>query len=284
MISSSEISPKESFFLAQQELRHHLLGHLSRISYSRARDLAAHMLLLIEDSTAAWQECVNWLRIELDVDRVDGGFANPQQTIYFPGQAESIYESSDVITIKGLKINNFSSAVQKIWRTNKPVVFTSLGADTLFEPEFRQALITIGVDSKMAISLKNSKQAFGLICIDRGKRRFPLDWRQSQFDLFQSVVREVISPIMYQIHILNSYNDITMPSITKYASLLTPAEMKVAYLAAKGLSYKEIAKKNCRSFHTIDHQLRSIRSKLNAHNHANLVALLNRVELGLVEN
>lgn len=271
------ISPKESMFLAQQELRRYLLDHPSRISYSKARDLAAHLLLLIEDSAAAWQECVTWLRIELDVERVDGGFASPEQKLYFPGQAESLYESCEIMTIKGLKIDNYSSAVKKIWRMNKPVVFTSLETDTLFEPNCRKALITNGVESKIAISLKKSKQAFGLICIDRAKRRSALDWQQSQYEIFESVVREVISPIMYQIYLLTNNTYTSLPKIIKYASLLTPAEMKVACLAASGLSYKEIARQNSRSLHTIDHQLRSIRKKLNVYNNANLVALLNEI-------
>lgn len=277
VMSPVYIPPRESMFLAQQELRHCLLDHPSSISYSKARDLAAHLLLLIEDSTAAWQECVTWLRIELDVERVDGGFASPQQKLYFPGQAESIYESCEITTIKGLKVDNYSSAVKKIWRMNKPVVFTSLEKDTLFEPSCRKALITNGIESKMAISLKKSKQAFGLICIDRSKRRFALDWQQSQYDIVESVVREVISPIMYQIHLLDNNTYTSIPKTIKYKSLLTAAEMRVACLAASGLSYKEIARQNCRSIHTIDHQLRNIRKKLNVDNNASLVALLNKI-------
>lgn len=269
------MSHRESAFLAQQALRHRLLDQPTRISHSRARDLAAHLLLLIDNSRAAWQECVTWLRMELEVERVDGGFASPQQTTYLPGQAESVCESGGIRTIKGLEVDNHSPAVKKIWGASKPVVFASLEADTQFEPRLRRALISTGIESKIAVSLKQSGQGFGLLCIDRAQRRHASDWRQNQYDLFESVTREVISPIMYQIHILTSDTDTSIPALFESASLLTPAEIGVARLAANGLSYKEIAKRNGRSFHTVDHQLRSIRNKLNVSSHAKLVTLLN---------
>ena len=55
---------------------------------------------------------------------------------------------------------------------------------------------------------------------------------------------------------------------------LSPAEWRVARLAVQGLSYKEIARELGRSPHTVDHQLRSIRSKLNVGSAAALVHLL----------
>ena len=55
---------------------------------------------------------------------------------------------------------------------------------------------------------------------------------------------------------------------------LTPAERRVAELAATGMSYKEIARRLNRSFSTIDHQLRSVRSKLGTRSAGRLVHLL----------
>lgn len=269
----------ESAFLAQQSLRHRLLDHPSRIRYGRARDLAAHLLLLIKDSRAAWQECTTWLRDELCVERVDGGFACPQQPIYCPGQAESISALCDIQTIRGIEVDNHCLAVRKIWQESRPVVFESLKTDTLFESALRRALTTTGIESKMAISLKQAGHAFGLLCIDRKKRRHASVWRQNQYDVFESVVCDVVSPIMHQIHKLSPQLEVEpqAASARDGVALLTPAEKEVARLAASGLSYKEIAKRNGRSFHTIDHQLRSIRRKLNVASHLKLVKLLNAV-------
>jgi DNA-binding CsgD family transcriptional regulator len=56
--------------------------------------------------------------------------------------------------------------------------------------------------------------------------------------------------------------------------LLTPAELKVAWLAASGLPYKLIADRLNKSFSTVDHQLRSIRQKLRVRTYAELAAVL----------
>jgi len=55
---------------------------------------------------------------------------------------------------------------------------------------------------------------------------------------------------------------------------LTPAERKVAHLVATGMSYKEIARHLNRSFSTVDHQLRSVRTKLGVRSTSRLVRLL----------
>jgi len=57
-------------------------------------------------------------------------------------------------------------------------------------------------------------------------------------------------------------------------SLLTPAELKVARLVARGLSYKEVARQLDRSLSTVNHQLRRIREKLGARSTAGLVRLI----------
>lgn len=55
---------------------------------------------------------------------------------------------------------------------------------------------------------------------------------------------------------------------------LTAAERAVARLAGDGLSYKEVARQLDRSLSTIDHQLRSARSKLGVTSTARLVNLM----------
>jgi DNA-binding CsgD family transcriptional regulator len=59
-----------------------------------------------------------------------------------------------------------------------------------------------------------------------------------------------------------------------WLSELTPAERRVALLAATGMSYKEIARQLQRSFSTVDHQLRSVRTKLGVASTGRLVRML----------
>ncbi|MDU6374579.1 MAG: DUF945 family protein, partial [Bradyrhizobium sp.] len=65
-------------------------------------------------------------------------------------------------------------------------------------------------------------------------------------------------------------------ALTSISGQLTEAEIRVARLAGKGMGYKEIARDLRRSVHTVDHQLRSIRTKLGVPSHAKLVQLLSR--------
>jgi len=58
------------------------------------------------------------------------------------------------------------------------------------------------------------------------------------------------------------------------AADVAPGHEVLAALAATGMSYKEIARRLNRSFSTIDHQLRSVRSKLGARSAGRLVRKL----------
>jgi DNA-binding NarL/FixJ family response regulator len=66
----------------------------------------------------------------------------------------------------------------------------------------------------------------------------------------------------------------THDETTEPFRILTAAERAVARLAVDGLSYKEIARRLDRSVSTVDHQLRSARSKLGVRSTARLVNLM----------
>ena len=68
---------------AQRALRQRLLDAPLSDGDSRGqRDLAAHLLLYLDDPQACWRMALGWLQQELDVDRVDGGFCAPTASAY----------------------------------------------------------------------------------------------------------------------------------------------------------------------------------------------------------
>ncbi len=102
---------------------------------------------------------------------------------------------------------------------------------------------------------------------------------------FESVVGEVLGPILLAAHELaamraaasraeSEAGDCAADGEGRGLVMLTPAELKVAWLAASGLPYKLIADRLNKSFSTVDHQLRSIRQKLRVRTYAELAAVL----------
>ena len=75
-------------YATQRGLRTRLLDH-SAIRDTPARDLAAHMLLSLDDLPSCWSIATNWPRIELGCQRVDTGFGTRQARGYFPRFAKS---------------------------------------------------------------------------------------------------------------------------------------------------------------------------------------------------
>ncbi len=71
-------------FSAQRSLRSDLLDR-PNIRYKPARDLAAHMLLHLDDVDRCWSVATTWLRAELGCHRVDTGFGQRVAVSYSLG-------------------------------------------------------------------------------------------------------------------------------------------------------------------------------------------------------
>ena len=77
------------------------------IRYAPARDLAAHMLLRLDDLPGCWSVATHWLQAELGCQRVDTGFGMQMARDYFPGFAEATNTDYDV--------PSFGDVVAHIW-------------------------------------------------------------------------------------------------------------------------------------------------------------------------
>lgn len=255
---------------AQRQLRVQLLDRQNAISWPGSRELAARLLLQLDDPANCWQLSADWIRDAFDVERVDAGTGSPNALTYLPARAESRSKKMEVRSLRGVRISNSDPAVTRLWNSSKPIVFPDISQERLFRSDLRNSLLAVGTRSKIAVALQHQGHRFGLLCIDHIERS--CEWHSEQYTRFDSLAREVLSPILLAAARLSAQAESDWSSTHR----LTPAEVRVARLAASGLSYKAIARSLNRSFSTVDHQLRSIREKLGVRTNGQLIMALSR--------
>ena len=272
----------------QCQLRADLLDRPA-VRHKPARDLAAHMLLNIHELEACWDVATNWLRAELDCQRVDTGFGRPELSRYFPGFAQAKNANYDVPSFGGTAVNNRDPIMQEMWAGSHATVFADLKQDRRLTPGMRQRLSGAKTKSKFGAALRTKEGSYGLICADWTEHFVPNE--SGLFDCFEQTVTDVLSPIIAaSMHIerngkeepIQGHNDVSIFDYGRPNSIsldrLTSSEIEIARLVVQGLSYKEIARIRGRAFSTIDHQLRGLRKKMGASSTANLVSLLARLD------
>ena len=270
----------------QRQLRARLLDH-GVIRSPRARDLAAHMLLHLDDLPGCWSIATNWLRAELGCQRVDTGFGRREAEDYFPGFAQAKDPNYDVPSFGGSAVDNRDVAMQAMWLDPRPVIFADIKQDSRFTMRLRRRMSGARTKSKIGWALRTGRGSYGLICADWTEHLAP--WESGLYDCFEQTVADVLGPIIAVAKDIADREPLDrngadkdgrllatgVPGISGLATL-TGSELEVAQLVEKGLSYKEIARIRRRSFSTIDHQLRSIRQKLGVPSTSALVSLLAR--------
>lgn len=256
----------------QRRLRTRLLDQ-GAIGNARARDLAAHMLLNLDDLPACWSIATNCLRAELGCQRVDTGFGQQEASDYFPGFAQARDPDFDVPSFGGAAVDNRDIAMQAMWLDPHPVIFADIKQDNRVTMRLRQRMSGAQTKSKFGWALRTEHGTYGLICADWTEHLAP--WESGLSDCFEQTVTEVLGPI---IAVARDIAGLAAPGRNRPSplSVLTASEREVATLVAMGLSYKEIARTRRRSLSTIDHQLRSIRQKLGVSSTSALVSLLAR--------
>jgi DNA-binding CsgD family transcriptional regulator len=278
-------------FSTQRRMRARLLDR-AVIRYSPARDLAAHMLLSLDDLAGCWFIATNWLRAELGCQRVDTGFGTQIARDYFPGFAEAKNADYDVPSFGGSAVDNRDIAMQAMWLEPRPLIFADIKQDSRINMRLRQRLSGARTKSKFAGALRAENGSYGLICADWTEHYVPHD--SILYDCFEQTVTDVLSPIIAvakEIADRDKAHSHGFRDGGKYAMValghsnsaalveLTNTEIEIARLVSKGLSYKEIARIRGRSFSTIDHQLRSIRQKTGASSTSSLVSLLAKIHI-----
>ncbi len=229
------------------------------------RATCAEMILSLDDSVACWQHLTDALRVYADCDRVDAGPCTRLNESYSP-ITQANRGSTEVSNVVGLSLPNLNPSVQWLWAHPTPYVSDDISQDGHLDSALTTLLKLSGTHGFLSFAIKHEGNDVGLVCLDYVDK--PRSWRKNQaLDLYEFVANKA-APILVAAGSLNAY------SIASPFSKLTSSELVVAHVASQASSYKAIARTLNKSFSTVDHQLRSIRSKLGVKNHTELVRLL----------
>ncbi len=282
----------------QRSLRRRLLEGPQAIRWRPGRELVAHMLLYLDDAPACWRIATEWVREQLDADRVDGGFGG---FVGAQGRVEDYVVVAEVQraslalpSVQGLRFNAASPCLRKVWSAPALCALPAVSQDPGFTEDERLTLLALGTSAKLALPLRDGAQAVGLMCAD-WHRELPR-WRDDPCQQVSELAQHALGPVLaaaasQQRGAQQQANGalpvqwepprllLRAPARLSEAppgvlSGLTSAELKVAQLVVNGLSYKEVARQLKRSLSTVDHQLRSIREKLGVRSTARLVHVL----------
>lgn len=272
----TRINDIEKLHAQQLELRDRLLCCRKLNSGKNGRELAAEMLLYLDNPATCWELLTTWLLEKTRAQRIDIGFGSSCDVNYRP-KFERLRDGCTMNSVIGLPMDARDSAISIVWNSQIAVKFSDVERDSRLSANTRSLLLSAGTRSKVAVALRDKTHEVGLLCcdttVDGGT------WTDSECWSIDTLAREIVGPIyacLSRLHFMNleaaSVSDPELDCARK--TLLTPAENRVCELVMAGLSYKEIARQLARSPSTIDHQLRSVRRKLGVSSTAKLISEL----------
>lgn len=272
-MSGNPLVDSAELLSAQRALRDRLLGAPASSDRRRVRELAAEMLLYLDQPQACWQACLDWLLTATSADRIDAGYSAATHARYSPG-VERMRADAPMPSVLGAAMDARDPGVAAVWSTRHVVVIADVATDPLIGPGIRRTLLAAQTRRKLAVALRDGGRDVGLLCADGRCASTP--WTADECRLLDQVASEVVGPILGTSRRLGGADTGTDSGLQGGAAPaaragLTPAELRVARLVLVGLSYKEIARQLDRSCATIDHQLRSMRLKLGVNSTAKLM-------------
>lgn len=262
---------------AQRRLRRTLFEGSGAVRWLPARDLAARLLLYLDDPRACWQLTVDWLRETLDADRVDGGFGGyvlpTGERQSYMTMAESRRSSLGLHPSLGRSFDAAEPGIRVVWRNAGLTPFDDVAQEREMTPALRHTLLAMGTAAKLALPLVEGGRPVGLLCADWHRAR--PRWNSEACNQMTLLATQLLGPVLAVSERLARSALAAEGEPGAGLEALTPAERRVARLVAQGLSYKEVAHQLGRSLSTVDHQLRSIRQKLGVESTTRLIRLLN---------
>lgn len=228
---------------------------------SRMLNCAAHMIIVIDNPKSLVQVALEFLATELNVCRADAGFATPSHEHYTP-ITEYRSTTTNPPSITGLKLPNKHRAMQLIWESHDPVAINNV-ADQDQLGDLQDIFLSAGCKSMLLKKLMWDDQPIGIACIDYTNQTHR--WTDDEIDYMHTFCTQFFGPLA---GISNHWFN---PKLHSMFSKPTESELIAIRLAAKGLTYKEIASQLNKSSRTIENQFRNARNRLNAKNQIELV-------------
>jgi DNA-binding CsgD family transcriptional regulator len=262
----------EDLVRTQRALRGRLFEGASAIRWRPGRELAAQLLLYLDDPQACWRLTADWLRDTLDADRVDGGFGGfvvAQAHHDYIAVAESQRPTLRLPDVAGRRFDAGNAALRAVWQERDLLAIEDVSREAM-PADMRGTLKSIGTAAKIALPVRDGARPVGLLCADW--HRSGPRWNAQACLEAARFARDALGTLIGAAQTLaQDAPDDDAPDAWRG---LTAAELRVARLVALGLSYKEVARQLDRSLSTVDHQLRSIRRKLGVASTSRLVRLL----------
>jgi DNA-binding CsgD family transcriptional regulator len=272
--------PDLALLRSQRLWRARLIDDAAAARWRPGREIAAQLLLHLDDEAACWHLAADWLRELLDADRVDagpGGFVDPAGRGHgYRACAEVQREPGRLPTVMGLQFEAADPGLQAAWQRPGCLPIREVAQERAMSAALRECLLAHGTQAKLALPLRAGDQPVGLLCADWG--RPDPRWDDSTCQRLGDWAAQALGPLLAEARRLAGPRDDAAPAAADpVRPVLTPAELRVARLVARGLSYKEIARQLDRSVATIDHQTRRLREKFGVRSNARLMPLLDRL-------
>jgi len=222
---------------------------------------AAHMIIVIDDPKQLVQVGLEFIANELSVCRADAGFATPTHKHYTP-ITEYRNKNTAPPSITGLLIPNQHPAMQHVWQTSSPVAIDDVASHNDLG-ELKQVFLSAGCKSMLLQQLIWDDKPIGISCIDYTDA--PHVWSEYEINFMQTFCTTFLGPLA---GISNYWFN---PKLHSMFSKPSESELIAIRLAAKGMTYKQIAEQLSKSTRTIENQFRNARNRLGARNQIDLV-------------
>jgi DNA-binding CsgD family transcriptional regulator len=219
------------------------------------------MILVIDDPKQLVQVGLEFLVTELSVCRADAGFATPTHQHYTP-ITEFRNQLTNPLSITGLLLPNQHKAMQKVWQTSSPIAINDVSSYESLK-ELKDVFLNTGCKSMLLQKLVWDGEPIGIACIDHTVEQHI--WNEYEINFMHTFCSTFLGPLA---GISNYWFN---PKLHSMFSKPTESELIAIRLAAKGLTYKQIADQLNKSTRTIENQFRNARNRLNARNQIDLV-------------
>ncbi|MFK8027342.1 MAG: LuxR C-terminal-related transcriptional regulator [Gammaproteobacteria bacterium] len=224
-------------------------------------DCVARMIISIESPKDTVRIALEFMGRSLNVCRADAGFATPTDINYSP-LSDYSNPDSHAPGLETFVMSNQHSSIQKVWQEDTPVKYEDIENNPLLEG-IRDPLLQVECKSMMMQRLVWDGEPIGISCVDHSKKHHT--WMQHEVEFMHHFCTTFFAPLA---GISNYWHNPTLHQMFKKPS---KSELEAIKLAAKGMSYKQIADELGKSVRTIDNQLRDARRRLNVTNQVELI-------------
>ena len=244
-----------------KELKSYFIDNYEDNTSADMLDCVARMIISIESPKDTVRIALEYMGRTLDVCRADAGFATPTDIIYTP-LSEYNNKVSNAPTLESFAISNQHTSMQRVWQDSQPVKYEDIENNCELDG-VKEPLIKIKCKSMLMQRLVWDSEPIGISCVDHSTHNHI--WTDSEVTFMHHFCTRFFAPLA---GISNYWHNPTLHQMFKKPS---KSELEAIKLAAKGMSYKQIADELGKSVRTIDNQLRDARKRLNVSNQIELI-------------